>query len=185
MPGIADERLALLARFRDMYEACHFEPDLFDLDGGYLQTTLADDDRMPLRFFVEYNNAWWFAIITGVTVPMIAYDPASGTGAIVLDIHYEGDLLQAMQRVHFGDGVITRLQTYASSSFFGRPRPLVELDRYGNAVWLETGYDLATSLAAAEVFLDTPRGRSFAATAPTDAAVARIRTNLAELRGRL
>lgn len=180
-----DDRLALLSRFRAMYTGRHFEPELFDLEGGYLQTTLADDDRMPLRFFVEYNNAWWFAIISGVSVPMIAYDPASDSGSIVLDIDYEGEILQAMQRVHFGKGLIQRIQTYASSSFFDRPQPLVELDRYGNAVWLETGYDLAASLAAAEVFLSTPRGRHFAAHHATAAAVSRILANLADLRSRL
>lgn len=185
MPDITADRLDLLARFRDMYTNRHFEPDLFDLQGGYLQTTLADDERMPLRFFVEYNNAWWFAIISGVTVPMIAYDPASDSGSIVLEIDYEGDILQAMQRVHFGKGLIHRIQTYASSSFFSRPRPLVELDRYGNSVWLETGYDLASSLAAAEVFLSTPRGKHFAAHGATAAAVERIRANLSALRSRL
>ena len=154
-----------------MYTGRHFDLDLFDIDSGYLQTTLADDDRMPLRFFVEYNNAWWFAIISGVSVPMIAYDSNSDSGSIVLDIDYEGDLLQAMQHVHFGDGVINRIQTYSSSTFFSRPRPLVELDRYGNSVWLDTGYDLAASLDAAELFLRTPRGRKFAEHSPTAAAV--------------
>lgn len=185
MPDNVSERVALLNRFRQMYASCQFEPDLFDLDGGYLQTTLADDNRMPLRFFVEYNNAWWFAIISGVSVPMVAYDPASDSGSIVLDIDYDGETLQAMQHVHFGSGVITRIQTYASSSFFNRPQPLIELDRHGNSVWLETGYDLATSLAAAEVFLRTPRGRYFADHEATSAAVGRLHTNLANLRSRL
>ncbi|MTD14361.1 hypothetical protein GIS00_10410 [Nakamurella sp. YIM 132087] len=138
-----------------------------------------------MRFFVEYNNAWWFALITGVTVPMISYDPATDSGAIVLDIHYEQDTLRAMQHVHFGDGVINRIRTYASNTFFTLPRPLVELDRYGNSIWLETGYDLAASLAAAETFLDTPAGRQFAGSAPTKPAVGRIRANLTELRARL
>lgn len=185
MPESTAARLDLLARFRQMYTDCHFEPDLFDLDDGYLQTTLAADDRMPLRFFVEYNNAWWFAIISGVSVPMIAYDPVSDSGSIVLDIDYDGQLLQAMQHVKFGDGVITRIQTYASSTFFSRPYPLVELDRHGNSMWLDTGYDLATSLAAAEVFLATPRGQHFTDHAATAAAVTRIHHNLAELRQRL
>src|SRR5690349_23782613 len=106
MPDNVSERVALLNSFRQMYIRCRFELDLFDLDGGFLQTTLADDDRMPLRFFVEYNNAWWFAIISGVDVPAIAYDPESDTGSIVLDIRYGDDVLRAMQHVHFGDGVI-------------------------------------------------------------------------------
>jgi hypothetical protein len=72
--SMAATRRELLVRFRAMYQAKHFELYLFDLDDGYLQTTLPDEDRMPLRFFVEYNNAWWFAIISGVSVPAIAYD---------------------------------------------------------------------------------------------------------------
>jgi hypothetical protein len=69
--SLAATRRELLLRFRAMYQAKLFELYLFDLDDGYLQTTLSDEDRMPLRFFVEYNNAWWFAIISGVSVPAI------------------------------------------------------------------------------------------------------------------
>lgn len=62
---------------------------------------------------------------------------------------------------------------------------LAGLDRYGNSVWLETGYDLSASLRAALAFLDTPRGRAFAAEGPAADPVARIRANLAELGARL
>ena len=123
MPDLTADRLELLDRFRAMYVGKQFEASAFDLDGGYLQTTLADDARMPLRFFVEYNNAWWFAVISGVEVPMTSYDPVSDSGAIVLDIDYEGETLRAMQHVHFGDGVINRIRTYASGAFFDRPDP--------------------------------------------------------------
>jgi hypothetical protein len=36
---------------------------------------------------------------------------------------------------------INRVRTYASPTFFDTREPLVELDRYGNGFWLETGYD--------------------------------------------
>lgn len=177
-------RIALMQAFAQMYRAKHFDRDGFD-DDGYLQTTLSDDERMSLEFFVEYNNAWWFEIISGVEVPHVAYDPDSDTGSIVLDIDYAGDTLRAMQHVRFGPDRINRIRTYASGTFFLGSNPLVRLDRYGNSVWLETGYDLAASLRAAVAFLDTPRGRAFAAEDPTAPAVARIRTNLAELDARL
>jgi hypothetical protein len=174
-----------MGQFAAMYRTRHFDADLFDVDGGYLQTTLSDEARMPLRFFVEYNNVWWFEIVTAVDVPTAAYDPVSDTGFIVLDISYDTDLLRAAQHVHFAGDRIQRIRTYASSTFFAMPSPLVELDRHGNAVWLETGYDLAASTQAAQVFLRTPRGRAFASAEPTAAAVARIERNLAHLRDRL
>jgi hypothetical protein len=179
------ERAALMGRFAAMYRARHFDADGFDLDGGYLQTTLSDEARMPLRFFVEYNNAWWFEIVTAVEVPTAAYDPASESGFIVLDIRYGDDLLRAVQHVHFDADRIARIRTYAAGAFFLTPSPLVELDRHGNSVWLETGYDLATSRAAAEVFLRSPTGRAFATAAPTAAPIARIEANLAALGDRL
>lgn len=181
----ASERAGMMERFAAMYQAKHFDADLFDLDGGYLQTTLSDEARMPLRFFVEYNNVWWFEIISAVQVPTAAYDPASDSGFIVLDISYGPDLLRAAQHVGFAGDRIQRIRTYASSAFFLTPSPLVELDRHGNAVWLETGYDLAASTDAARVFLRTPRGRAFAAAEPTAGPVARIGRNLAGLGLRL
>jgi hypothetical protein len=180
----AADRIALMEAFADMYRARHFDLDGFDPD-GYLQTTLSDDDRMPMEFFVEYNNAWWFEIVTGVSVPHTAYDPGSDSASIVLDIEYAGDTLRAMQHVHFGDTRINRIRTYASGTFFLGTSPLVRLDRYGNAVWLETGYDLAASRTAALAFLDTPRGRAFAGLEPTATVVERIRSNLAALGTRL
>ena len=181
---LAAKRFEMLRRFRSMYAGRHFELDLFDADNGYLQTTLADADRMSLRFFVEYNNVWWFAIIDGVDVPSIAYDPETDTGAIVLDIRYGDEHLLAMQHIQFGGDRITQLQTYASNTFFGRDKPLVRLDAYGNAMWLETGYDLKISAEAAEVFLRTPKGLHFAEHEPTRAAIFRIKDNLANLRTR-
>jgi hypothetical protein len=177
-------RFEMLRRFRDMYRNCHFDIDLFDADDGYLQTTLADADRMSLRFFVEYNNAWWFAIISSVDVPSISYDAETDTGSIVLDIRYRDEHLLAMQHIHFSDHRIVRLQTYASNSFFAKGSPLVRLDAYGNAIWLETGYDLKVSTEAAEVFLRTPKGRHFAEQEQTGPAIVRIADNLADLRKR-
>jgi hypothetical protein len=181
---IATTRLDMLRRFRKMYQDRHFELDLFDADAGYLQTTLADDNRMPLRFFVEYNNLWWFAIIDGVEVPSIGYDADTDTGSIVLDIRYGAEHLQAMQHVGFQGNRISRIKTYASGSFFSKDTPLVRLDAYGNAIWLDTGYDLKVSAEAADVFLRTPAGLRFAEQEPTRSAVMRIRNNLADLRKR-
>lgn len=182
--GSAGERQALMERFAEMHRARHFDADAFDLDAGYLQTTLSDDARMPLRFFVEYNNAWWFEIVTAIEVPTAAYDETSESGFIVLDIHYEDALLRAAQHVHFAGDRIERIRTYASSTFFSTPTPLVELDRHGNSVWLETGYDLDTSAESARVFLRSPSGRAFAEAEPTAAPIARIEGSLKELRRR-
>jgi hypothetical protein len=140
---------------------------------------------MPLRFFVEYNNAWWFEIVTSVEVPTAAYDPLSESGFIVLDIFYGSDLLRAAQHVAFEGHRIQRIRTYASAAFFLTPSPLVELDRHGNAVWLETGYDLAASTDAAAVFLRTPLGHAFATAEPTAGPITQIERNLASLRERL
>ncbi len=184
MPADPTERIALMRAFADMYRAKRVDRDGFD-DDGYLQTTLSDDDRMPMEFFVEYNNAWWFEIISGVAVPHVAYDADSDTGSIVLDIDYAGDTLRAMQHVHFNADRITRIRTYASGTFFLGANPLVRLDRAGNTVWLETGYDLAASRNAALAFLATPHGRAFETTEPTASPIARIRRNLDALGARL
>jgi hypothetical protein len=179
------QRLDLMSAFAQSYRDRHFLEAHYDLDAGYLQTTLSDDSQMPLRFFVEYNNAWWFEIVTAVGVPAVGYDPDSDTGFIVLDIEYETDVLRAMQHVHFGEDVINRIRTYASATFFSRPRPLVELDRHGNEFWLETGYHLRPSAEAAAEFLDSELGKRFAATEPTATSIARIRTNLTGLLSRI
>ena len=50
---LAATRRELLVRFRAMYQAKHFELYLFDLEDGYLQTTLSDEDRMPLRLALK------------------------------------------------------------------------------------------------------------------------------------
>ncbi|MGW4480933.1 hypothetical protein [Rhodococcus triatomae] len=180
-----DRRLALMRAFAQTYRDRHFRDEHYDLADGFLQTTLSDDSKMPLRFFVEYNNAWWFEIVTAVRVPAVGYDPDSDTGFIVLDIEYDTDVLRAMQHVHFGDGVINRIRTYASGAFFSRPSPLVELDSHGNRFWLETGYHLRESAEAAADFLDSPTGARFAATPPTDGPISRIRGNLDDLLNRI
>jgi hypothetical protein len=140
--------------------------------------------RANPRIATKIAAAWWFEIISAVAVPSIAYDAESDSGSIVLDISYGDDTLRAMQHIGFGDQRIEKVRTYASPVFFSRPNPLVELDRHGNSVWLETGYDLETSSAAAEIFLSTPRGLFVAGHPATQSAVAGIRSNLAELRRR-
>lgn len=176
-----DLRQLLLLDFAQSYRDRQFRDEHYDLSGGFLQTTLSDDSRMPLQFFVEYNNAWWFEIVTAVVVPAVGYDPDSGTGFIVLDIEYGTDVLRAMQHVHFRDNVIHRLRTYASPTFFSRTRPLIELDRHGNRLWLESGYHLRASAEAASEFLSSESACAFASSEPTATPIARIRHNLAEL----
>ena len=171
-------RRALMAAFREMYVAKHLEYEGLDTDTGYLETALSDNDRMPMTFFIEYNNAWWFEVITRVDVPMISYDPDSDSGMIILDIHYRDDILRAAQHVHFGERSINRIRTYAPSSFFLGRNPLIQLDFHGNAIWLETGYDLGNSVHAALGFLKTPRGRQFADDPATADVVQRITSNL-------
>ena len=178
-------RLALMRAFAQSYRDRHFEDDHYDLDEGYLQTTLSDDRRMPLRFFVDYNNAWWFEIVTAVDVPAVGYDADSDSGFIVLDIRYDTETLRAMQHVHFSDHTVNRIRTYASGTFFAGSHPLVELDRFGNCIWLETGYHLRESTVAACTFLDSARGKEFAAHEPTAVPVARIRRNLGALLARI
>lgn len=179
------QRISLLNAFAQSYRDRRFLPEHYDLGDGYLQTTLSDDSRMPLEFFVEYNNAWWFEIVTAVDVPAVGYDPSSDSGFIVLDISYDADVLRAMQHVHFGDGVINRIRTHASNTFFSGPRPLVELDRYGNGCWLETGYHLRPSAEAAREFLASDIGEQFAAAEPTAGPILRIRRNLDDLLSRI
>lgn len=174
----AGARRDLMNEFADTYRRRHFEDRHYDLADGYLQTTLSDDQHMPLRFFVDYNNAWWFEIVTAVDVPAVGYDPDSDSGFIVLDIRYDTETLRAMQHVHFAESTINRIRTYASGSFFTRPHPLVELDAAGNTFWLETGYRMDESVAAAQAFLDSPRGIEFGSTEPTAGPVERIRENL-------
>jgi hypothetical protein len=174
-------RLALMRAFAESYRDRHFEDTHYDLTDGFLQTTLSDDRRMPLRFFIDYNNAWWFEIVTAVDVPAAGYDPDSDSGFIVLDIRYDTETLRAMQHVYFSAVAINRIRTYASGTFFAKSHPLVELDRFGNGIWLETGYHLRDSTLAATEFLDSACGKEFAAHEPTAGPVARIRRNLDDL----
>lgn len=180
-----EQRLELMHAFADTYWRRRFDPTHYDLDTGYLQTTLSDDRRMPLRFFVEYNNAWWFEIVTAVDVPAVGYDPDSDSGFIVLDIRYDDATLRAMQHVRFGERLIDRIRTYASPTFFAGEQPLIALDRRGNEIWLETGYDLAASTTLADQFLQTEDAARFAAEPRINGAIERIRANLNDLRGRL
>jgi hypothetical protein len=76
-----EERRRVPGSFKAMYDAKRFERDLSDTDVGYLRPTLSNDDRMPLDFFVEYNNRWWFPLLNRVAVPCIGYDPEADTGA--------------------------------------------------------------------------------------------------------
>ena len=139
-----------------------------------------DSDAL-IHALPEYQSAW----ASGVDVPAVGYDPDSDSGFIVLDIRYDTETLRAMQHVYFSDHAINRIRTYASGAFFAGSHPLVELDRFGNAIWLETGYHLHDSTVAACEFLDSARGKEFAAHEPTAAPIARIRRNLDALLTRI
>jgi hypothetical protein len=178
----SEERRDVLRAFKAMYEAKRFERHLFDTDLGYLQTTLSNDARMPLDFFVEYNNRWWFPLLSRVAVPCIGYDPETDTGAIVLAIHYtETDVLHAAQYVEFGGDKIHYIRTYASPTFFDRDHDLIRLDRFGNTIWLSTGYDLHYSAKAALLFFDSPVGQAFARNQTTRRVVEEIVGQVTEL----
>ena len=151
-----------LHALRDAYQAKHFEEDIFDLDGGYLQTRVENnDDRMPLQFFVDYNNIWWFELLHSVEVYHTSFDLDTGTGAIAFAITY-GDAqnqvaaIHGMQFLRFdAAGGIAYIRTFANPNFWVEtPHPVVQLDAFGNHIWLGTGYDLDRSVASAIAFLD-------------------------------
>jgi hypothetical protein len=176
------DRLRALHAFRAMYQNRRFEAHLFDTARGFLQTTLSDDARMPLEFFIEYNNRWWFPLLDRVVVPCVAYDEETERGAIVLAIHYsDTQVLHASQCVEFRGNTISYIRTYASPTFFDRDDDRIRLDRFGNSIWLATGYDLENSARAALLFFDSPAGRAFATHERTRSAVQTIKDNVTQL----
>jgi len=171
--------MKLLRAFKNMYENKHFKKEIFNTETGYLQTSISNEDKMPLNFFVEYNNMWWFSIIDKVIVPAIGYDYENDTGFIALDIYYDKThILRATQLVKFHSNKINYLRTYASPTFFSEDDPLIKLDSYGNQIWLETGYDLNYSAKAALLFFSSPVGKSFISNQKTEASVEKIEENL-------
>lgn len=172
-------RMQLLTEFKKMYEKKQFEPYLFDLNSGYLQTVFSDQDKMPLNFFVEYNNQWWFPIPKEIIVPSISYDDETQSGAIFLDIYYnDKDILRAVQYVKFKSNKIHYIRTYTSPDFFLRNDMRIQLDKYGNDLWLKTGYDLDYSEQVALHFFDSPKGKSFAKHEITRPIVRAIKKNI-------
>lgn len=176
--------MKILSEFRRMYENKHFEKYLFDIKNGYLQTSISgNENKMPLNFFVEYNNMWWFAIIDKVVVPAIGYDYENNTGFIVLNIYYDKThILRGTQYITFNGNKINYIRTYGSPTFFTEnlDAPRVKLDSYGNQIWLTTGYDLTYSAKAALLFFDSPVGKSFISETKTEKSVKRIKQNLKE-----
>ncbi|MEM8957079.1 MAG: hypothetical protein AAGC86_04605 [Pseudomonadota bacterium] len=176
-----------LHALRDAYQAKHFAEDIFDLDRGYLQTSVENnDDRMPLQFFVDYNNIWWFELLHSVEVYHTSIDAETGTGAIAFAVRYGDaqstvDAIHGMQFLRFdAAGRIAYIRTFANPSFWvDNPHPVVQLDALGNHIWLGTGYDLNRSVAAAMTFLDNSaeaeRFRTFPGLARQ---MGRIRQNL-------
>jgi hypothetical protein len=183
---------SLLERFKNMYINKKFDKDLFDIElgissnhntltHGFLQTVFSKNDQMPLNFFVEYNNMWWFPILDKVDVPSISYDHKTQTGAIVLDIYYdqkESKVLRAMQYIKFDNNKITYLRTYCSESLFNDENLKLVLDKFGNDIWLHTGYDLEYSSNAALAFLDSPKGKDLSCSKVTMNIIAEIKRNL-------
>lgn len=172
--------MGILEQFKVMYEHKHLDQNLFDISDGYLQTSVSsNEEKMPLDFFCEYNNMWWFSIIDKIVVPSIGYDIDNQAGFIVLDIYYDQNhIFRGIQFVKFKDGKISYIRTYASPEFFTQNDPLVQLDRYGNEIWLTTGYDLNYSAKAAALFFESPKGQMFATNNKTRSAVKKIKKNL-------
>lgn len=175
-------RIKLLDSFKQMYEKKHFSDYLFDLKKGYLQTSAAsNDDKMPMDYFVKYNNAWWFNIIKKVVVPSVAYDPETDTGFIILNIYYgQNNILRAMQYIKFTGNKINYIRTYTSPKFWNSDNPLIKLDRYGNQIWLTTGYGFSYAAKAALDFFNSPVGKSFENNPETMASVKAIKQSLSE-----
>lgn len=176
--------LETLRRLGDGYGVKHFRDDVFDLEAGYLQTSVENnDDRMPLQFFVDYNNIWWFPLLRSIDVYHVAIDAQTGTGGIAFAIQYEGEAgpVHAMQYVRFNEaGKIDYIRTFANPNFWvGSPNPVVQLDAKGNQIWLGTGYSMDRSVNAAITFLDeSPEAEAFRATDGLRPAIDRIRKNL-------
>ena len=181
------KRLDTLRSFKDAYQAKHFPEDLFDCAHGYLQTSVENnDDRMPMQYFVDYNNIWWFELLHRVEVYHVSLDDKTGTGSIAFDVVYGDAKVQClpahgMQYVKFDEmDRISYIRTYANPLFWrDTPDPVVQFDAIGNEIWLGSGYDMVqaaadatrlvngTSLREVGTFLDT--------LAPQ---IDRIRTNL-------
>ena len=180
-PAASSTKLSLMSSFKEMYENKHFKKAFFD-EKGYLKTFIGNNnDNMPLDFFVDYNNMWWFSIIDKVVVPATGYDPLTNTGFIVLDIYYDTNrILRAMQYVKFNNNKISNIYTYASPTFFSAnsDSPLVHLDSFGNEIWLTTGYSIDYSVKAALFFFESPKGKSFATSPKTKASVKTIKKQL-------
>lgn len=176
--------MSIAQEFQKMYETKHFVSERFD-PNGFLQTDLTelghDQAKMPLPFFVDYNNAWWFEIIDGVEVPELRFDPANGEGYIQLEIRYDGDrMLHASQTFTVVDDRIVRIRTTAPPDFFtnNRDSELVDLDTYGNQIWLDPAYDFQKSVAAAQRFLASPEAAKFHSNPKTQPSLQRIQANL-------
>ncbi|MCR9085530.1 MAG: hypothetical protein NXH97_02165 [Rhodobacteraceae bacterium] len=178
---------ATLNALRDAYQAKHFGEDIFDLDVGYLQTSVENnDDRMPLQFFVDYNNIWWFELLHSVDVYHTSLNPETGTGAVAFaitygDAHAPVDAIHGMQFLRFNEaGKIAYIRTFANPNFWVKnPNPVVQLDAFGNHIWLGTGYYLDSSAASAIAFLDdSADAERFRQHAGLDAQMGRIRRNL-------
>lgn len=173
------QHMKLLSELKSMYMNKHFSNYLFDTKNGYLQTSLSSEDKMPMQFFIDYNNMWWFSVIDKVEVPAIAYDYENNTGFIALNIYYDGKyILRGTQLVKFNGDKINYIRTYASSTFFSTPDPLVQLDSAGNSFFLDTGYGLPYSAEAAQLYFQSPHGLAFAEDPVTAPAVKRLKVSL-------
>lgn len=171
----------------DAYEAKHFSEDIFDLDAGFLQTSVENnDDRMPLKFFVDYNNIWWFPLLRAVEVYHSSIDDASGSGSIAFTVQYGdarsvADTIHGMQYLRFNEfGQISYIRTFANPSFWiDNPHPSVQLDAIGNHIWLGSGYRMDRSVQMAIEFLDeSPEAATFRELDRLKPQIAQIRKNL-------
>jgi|GEM_PF-3274306 len=160
----APSNLDLVRQFSYMYQHKHFTRNIFDIKHGYLQTQVSNNnDKMPLNYFIHYSNLWWFNVVQSVDVPAVGYDKKTQTGFIILDIHYgDGHLLRGMQYIKFKHHKISYIRTYSSPTFWDSSYPAIQLDKYGNQIWLTTGYSLPYSIKAARLFLSSPKAKELA-----------------------
>lgn len=153
--------LEVLSEFGRQYESKHFQENIFDTNAGYLQTDVeGNDDEMPLQFFIDYNNIWWFSLLSRIEVYHTSYSESSSSGCICFDIYYgtredESRVLRATQYVRFSThGMIEYIRTFGSPQFWSsNPHPAVKLDALGNHVWLGSGYSMDYSTRASQLLL--------------------------------
>lgn len=185
---LTESRINTMKKFAQMYRNKQFETNIFDTKSGYLQTSVGgNSDKMPLIFFIKYNNIWWFPILYKINVPSVGYNAKTETGFIILNIYYDPKhIFRGMQYTKFNGHKINYIRTYASPTFFenNQEDAKIKLDSYGNSIWLQTGYNLKYSARAADLFFKSPVGMKFSNDLSTKKSVQIIKYNLSKFLGK-